>query len=434
MSNKYLVIGYGDKSNPQGTVDIYNLETKTLTTGITGNMDIYIDNGDQPNFGSAVAINDSGDLFIAHSAGHDGEPNDGGDDLGHIHYYRHVPESGDLFDFRQTITGTADLFDGTNLPVGTGSPYQSRLGAGNMKATNTHLIARYGSLENDRGHVGAFRITGEGEERALVPYGLLSRDDSVTGNLIVNGFTSGVFFNRVYADNYGKTMALNDNFCLIGDDSAVEKIDDTGGNGITDADGLIDVWSLTGTIPERLYTFSNLEATGTEVSSSENPEFNFAERDFEINDNNRCVFPSTSQSDGKRCYVYDIAATGQSFVTGLTGFAGITDTFNGVTISNNFIFASLSGGNESTTRPSILVFEAKGNFQFQYQIFSQGPEYGSTHHESKTLGELSYGEGQSQIASKDEGFFVAVNASPASTDNHQLHVYANTGGASKIIS
>lgn len=434
MSNKYMVIGYGDKSNPQGTVDIYNLETKTLTTGITGNMDVYINGGDEPNFGSAVAINDSGDLFIAHGAGHDGEPNDGGDLLGHIHYYRHVPESGDLFDFRQTITGTADLFDGTNLPVGTGSPSGRRLGGDIMKATNTHLIARYGSADNDRGHVGAFRITGSGDERALVPYGLLSRDDSVTGNLIVHGVTSGVFFDRRNVLQYGKAMAINDNFCLIGDQSDVENINDTGTDGNIQAQGLVDVWSLTGTIPERLYTFSNLEATGSQVSSSENAHISFAERDFEINDNNRCVFPSTSQSNGKRCYVYDIAATGQSFVTGLTGFAGIDDTFNGVTISNNFIFASMSGANDSTTRPSILVFEATNNFTFQYQIFSQGPEYGSTHYESKTLGELLHGQGQSQIASKDEGFFVAVNASPANTDNHQLHVYANTGGQAKIIS
>jgi hypothetical protein len=69
-----------------------------------------------------------------------------------------------------------------------------------------------------------------------------------------------------------------------------------------------------------------------------------------------------------------------------------------------------------------------------YQFFSQGPEYSSSETSSRRLGETDEGGGPGMIATSSEKFFVAINDTPTTNDNVQLHIYTNTGAGSKIIS
>ena len=206
LSNKYAVMGYPDMSNEQ--VEIYDLESKSVLTVLTG-TEVIPGLPSNHNFGEAVAINNSGDLFISDP---DGDDPDGSSIAGHIHYFRE--SSPGSFTLQQTITGHSGLFNGI-LPAGTGSPYRKQLGKDTMKATNSHLFCRYGTVDDDRGHVAAFKIVGEGATREIVPYGLLSQSGDGTGDHIVFGVRSGLYFDHVDNDDYGRSIAANDNFCLV---------------------------------------------------------------------------------------------------------------------------------------------------------------------------------------------------------------------------
>lgn len=416
LSNEYAVMGYPTMTSPQ--VEIYDLKAKDVLTVITG-TDVIAGLPSDHNFGDAVAINNSGDLFISDP---NGDNPDGDSNAGHIHYFRE--SSPGSFTLQQTITGHTGLFNGI-LPEGTGSPDRKQLGQDSMKTTNSHLFCRYGTQDDDKGHVAAFKITGEGAGRRVAPYGLLSQSGKDgTGDHFVFGTRSGLYFDHQADDNYGQNMAANDNFCLVNSNST--DVDDiSGGNRL--ARGIIDVWSLTGSEPERLYAFSNIEGDSFRANSS--TTHTFANADFSINDNNLCVFPTADLgTDDGRIYVYQVESTGQSFVTGLTGVSNAGSQFRNVAMSDGNIFGTHTGGS-SDQRPTVLVFSEK-NFDLIQTITGQGPEYDNNRYFGS---DLASDHGPGLIVSEDSKYLMAITRKFVSMETNEFHFWTNTGVNSKII-
>ena len=420
LSNKYAVIGYPNVTSPE--VEIYDLEAKAVLTGITG-TEVIAGIPSNHDFGQAVAINNSGDLFISDP---DGDTDDGLSNAGHIHYFRE--SSPGSFTLQQTITGNSGLFDGI-LPAGTGSPHRSKLGEDSMKATNSHLFCRYGQSDHDRGNVAAFKITGEGAERAVVPYGLLSQSGDGSGDHLVFGERRQYYFDHSINDQYGNNMAANDNFVLVHADAT--DVDYVSG-GDLQGNGIVDVYSITGSEPERLYAFTNIEGDAFRLSSAGLSDI-FANSDFSINDNNLCAFAASDNgTDQGRIYIYQIESTGQTFVTGLTGVTGKSFQFQSVTMSNDYVFGTHTGAHSnSADRPTILVFSAKGNFDLINTLSGQGPTYDGNRY-------LGFDDGDDQgpglLVSENGDYLMAITEYVYSQETNEFHFYNNTGTVSKIIS